>query len=85
VRSSRADDESGGRFSRVQASFGPGSSRRDVARAYGMIGVYGHADPAQSQLRLGPPERKHRMGSANAEMFVTSDALFDEIEQAVGA
>jgi peroxiredoxin len=56
-----------------------------VATAYGMVGVYGHGDRPSHSFALVRQDRTIAWVRHYAEMFVPSDALFDELDLAVGA
>jgi hypothetical protein len=56
-----------------------------VAEAYGMVGVYGHADRPSHSFALVRQDGTIGWVRHYAEMFVPSDALFDELDQAMGA
>ena len=56
-----------------------------VSSSYGMVGVYGHADRPSHSFALVRQDGSIGWVRHYAEMFVPADALFDELDQAVGA
>jgi peroxiredoxin len=56
-----------------------------VSQAYGMIGVYGHADRPSHSFALVRQDGSIGWVRHYAEMFVPSDALFSEMDSALGA
>lgn len=56
-----------------------------VSGAYGMVGVYGHGDRPSHSFALVRQNGDIAWVRHYAEMFVSSEALFNEIDQAVGA
>jgi peroxiredoxin len=55
-----------------------------VSRDYGMVGVYGHADRPSHSFALVRQEGTITWVRHYAEMFVPSDALFSELDSALG-
>ena len=56
-----------------------------VSSAYGMVGVYGHGDRPSHSFALVRESGEIAWIRHYAEMFVPSDTLFNEMDQAVGA
>jgi peroxiredoxin len=56
-----------------------------VSTAYGMVGVYGHGDRPSHSFALVRQDGTIGWVRHYAEMFVPSDALFAELDAAVGA
>ncbi len=57
----------------------------EVARAYGMVGIYGHADRPSHSFALVRRDGTIGWVRHYAEMFVPADALLGELDQVVGA
>ena len=55
-----------------------------VSRAYGMIGVYGHADLPSHSFALVRQTGEIAWVRHYAEMFVPAESLFDELDAALG-
>ncbi len=55
-----------------------------VSRAYGMIGVYGHADRPSHSFALVRQTGEIAWVRHYAEMFVPAESLFDELDAALG-
>jgi peroxiredoxin len=55
-----------------------------VSQEYGMVGVYGHADQPSHRFALVRQDGTIGWVRHYAEMFVPSDALFSEIDAALG-
>ena len=55
-----------------------------VSRAYGMIGVYGHADRPSHSFALVRQSGEIAWVRHYAEMFVPAESLFDELDAALG-
>lgn len=55
-----------------------------VSRAYGMIGVYGHADRPSHSFALVRQTGEIAWVRHYAEMFVPAESLFDELDAAIG-
>jgi peroxiredoxin len=60
-------------------------SDTQVSQAYGMVGVYGHADRPSHSFALVRQNGTIGWVRHYAEMFVSSDALFTEMDSALGA
>ncbi len=57
----------------------------EVAQAYGMIGIYGHADRPSHSFALVRQNGDVAWVRHYAEMFVPAGALFSEMDSALGA
>lgn len=60
-------------------------SGAEVAQAYGMIGIYGHADRPSHSFALVRQNGDVAWVRHYAEMFVPAGALFSEMDSALGA
>jgi len=60
-------------------------SDSQVSQAFGMVGVYGHADRPSHSFALVRQNGTIGWVRHYAEMFVSSDALFTEMDSALGA
>lgn len=58
---------------------------REVSEAYGMVGVYGHADRPSHSFALVRQDGSIGWVRHYAEMFVPADDLFTELDPAIGA
>ncbi len=58
---------------------------RAVSEAYGMVGVYGHADRPSHSFALVRQDGSIGWVRHYAEMFVPADDLFTELDPAIGA
>lgn len=56
----------------------------EISQQYGMLGVYGHADRPSHSFALVRQDGSIGWVRHYAEMFVPSDALFSEIDTALG-
>ncbi len=56
-----------------------------VSQGYGMVGVYGHGDRPSHSFALVRQDRTIGWVRHYAEMFVPADALFSEMDSALGA
>lgn len=56
-----------------------------VSNAYGMVGIYGHADRPSHSFALVRQGGNIAWVRHYAEMFVPADALLEELDQAAGA
>lgn len=57
----------------------------EVSNAYGMVGIYGHADRPSHSFALVRQDGDIAWVRHYAEMFVPADSLLGELDQAVGA
>lgn len=56
-----------------------------VSSEYGMVGIYGHGDRPSHSFALVGQDGSIEWVRHYAEMFVPSDALFEEMDEALGA